>query len=274
MKHTGERMTPEVDKGNLIYYEHITRYKFASQFIKGKNVLDLACGEGYGSDLLLKSGAKKVVGVDISTETVNHAKNKYKSKNLSFIQSDAVSLPFEDKTFDIVVSFETIEHLKDQDKFISEIKRVLTKNGLAIISTPNARVYEKGNIFHIKELTIKAFENLIMSKFKHYKLLTQDNYSANCISDVSINQTTIDSNKLSNKKNDRYLISLASNYAIPDHINVVSLFDKDLPRLYESTKTKLKEKEDELNSIYKSRGWKIISKVHKLRIKIPFIKSI
>ena len=72
MRYTGERMIPEFNEGEEIYLEHITRYIFASQFIKDKIVLDIACGSGYGSDYLLKNGARKVIGVDISKETVEY----------------------------------------------------------------------------------------------------------------------------------------------------------------------------------------------------------
>ena len=109
MDFTGERFIPNRGLDNELEIEHFQRYKAVCNLVKGKIVLDAACGEGYGSHILSQV-AKQTFGVDISQETIDHATNQYKSDTLSFINASICKLPFEDKSIDIVVSFETIEH--------------------------------------------------------------------------------------------------------------------------------------------------------------------
>jgi ubiquinone/menaquinone biosynthesis C-methylase UbiE len=128
MEFTGERFLSNISQFE-ISYEHWHRYLYASNFVKNRVVLDIACGEGYGSYLLSKQ-AKSVVGVDIDSMTIEYAKNNYITSNLSFITGSASKIPISDHhCFDIIVSFETIEHLSEEDQFefLSEIKRLLKK---------------------------------------------------------------------------------------------------------------------------------------------------
>ena len=102
---TGERFMPEV--AGQIAFEHLHRYHFAARFCAGKQVVDVACGEGYGSQIL--SGvADSVTGIDISAEAVAHAAGRYGSDRLRFVEASAALLPLEDDSVDVVVSFETI----------------------------------------------------------------------------------------------------------------------------------------------------------------------
>ena len=128
LEFTGERFTPECERE--IWYEHLHRYVFALEFCKGKRVLDAACGEGYGT-AVLASQAKSVTGVDISSEAINHASARYSDRpGVQFEVADCCDLPFEDNSFDLVVSFETIEHLEGQEKMLASFRRVLVDNGL------------------------------------------------------------------------------------------------------------------------------------------------
>src|ERR1700694_2221819 len=104
----GERFVPGEMHGN-IEFEHRHRYLFASQLVSGKAVLDIACGEGYGSALLAKS-ARRVIGVDIAERAVEHAKQRYQAENLEFATGSCAAIPLGDGAVDVVVSFETIEH--------------------------------------------------------------------------------------------------------------------------------------------------------------------
>jgi GT2 family glycosyltransferase/glycosyltransferase involved in cell wall biosynthesis len=130
--------------------------------------LDLACGEGYGSSFMADV-AHSVVGVDISVEAVQSALATYIKPNLSYQQGSAVALDFADASFDVVVSFETIEHLAEQAEMLAEIKRVLRPNGLLVISSPNRPIYseESGehNEFHVKELDFREFDELLKAQF-------------------------------------------------------------------------------------------------------------
>lgn len=163
----------------LVLQDHIKRYMFASHLIKYMKVLDVACGNGYGTEILSKS-AKKVVGVDISKESIDLAIKKYKNRNVEFYQSDAKSLNFSSSSFDFVVSFETIEHLskKDARKFLVEIKRVLKRTGKLLISTPDNRNASLGNEpanpYHLHEYSLNEFKNLISTLFVIDKIYGQD----------------------------------------------------------------------------------------------------
>ena len=163
---TGERYIPS-EQGK-IRLEHYHRYAVALEASKGKDILDVACGEGYGSSMLA-TVAKSVVGVDVSDEMVAHASDLYATGNLVFRQGDVTKLDFDDDSFDVVVSFETIEHLAEQTEMIAELRRVLRSEGSLIISSPNRLVYseESGEIndFHVKELDFDEFDGLLKQQF-------------------------------------------------------------------------------------------------------------
>lgn len=167
LEFTGERFTPECVRE--IWYEHYHRYVFAKHLVKDKTVLDAACGEGYGSNILANS-AKNVTGIDIDETSINHAKERYKRENLTFLRESCTELPFKNNSFDVIVSFETLEHLTEQEEMLKEFNRVLKDDGLLIISTPDKKYYsdETGftNEFHVRELYKNEFENLIS---KHWE---------------------------------------------------------------------------------------------------------
>src|SRR5215216_6490191 len=120
---TGERYVPWFE-GAEIGYEHLHRYAFATQFIRNKNVLDLACGEGYGSNLLSQT-AKQVVAIDIDEQAVSHAKNKYIKPNLEFRTGSITDVPVSGEAlFDTIVCFEALEHIEDHDRLLTETKRL------------------------------------------------------------------------------------------------------------------------------------------------------
>src|SRR4051812_7524745 len=130
---TGERLLPEQQRGELVHAQHLARYRFAAQFAGGRRVLDAACGEGYGTTMLAAAGARSATGADIDQPTVDRAREKY---GLAFECSDVAALPFEDSSFDLVVSFETLEHVSDPGLAIAEFRRVLSEGGVLIASTP------------------------------------------------------------------------------------------------------------------------------------------
>lgn len=172
---TGERLIPNLNKGATFYYEHLLRYFFASQYSKKQTVLDAGCGAGYGSYILATLGkASQVIGVDISKDAINYASQLYKQKNISFLTSDIRQLTeISNNSIDLAVSFEVIEHIKEQNEFLREIKRILSKNGIMIVSTPNTLTYPKGNKYHEKELDPNSFKKLLKTKFKNVYLYSQ-----------------------------------------------------------------------------------------------------
>jgi len=140
-------------------------------------VLDVACGEGYGSALLADSGAKYVLGLDISRQAIGHARNRYQYANLSFARADCSRLPVPDGSIDLVVSFETLEHVHQQASMLDEFARVLAADGKLLISSPDKRVYSDAsgfdNEFHVHELYREEFEQMLGQRFEHVSLYGQ-----------------------------------------------------------------------------------------------------
>jgi len=165
MEFTGERFIPEkLKETDETYQEHIERYKFTLDKISAKTVLDASCGAGYGSQMMARS-AGHVHGIDISEESIRYAREKYGASNITYEAMDIKKLKFPDRSFDVVVSFETIEHIGFQQEFVDEIRRVLKPGGALIISTPNVETTPKGKAvhtpFHVKELNLDEMKALL-----------------------------------------------------------------------------------------------------------------
>jgi GT2 family glycosyltransferase/2-polyprenyl-3-methyl-5-hydroxy-6-metoxy-1,4-benzoquinol methylase len=166
---TGERFVPSERGRNA--YEHYHRYAASMNAARGKVVLDVACGEGFGSALLARHAAR-VLGVDIDPLAIRHATETYGHlANISFIVGDARAIPLKPASADLVVSFETIEHIADHEAFVDEIVRVLRPDGALIISSPDKENYSDKlgcrNPFHIHELTYEQFAQIFCWRFKH-----------------------------------------------------------------------------------------------------------
>lgn len=163
---TGERFLPEC-AGEMIY-EHWHRYLIVRNYVTGKRVLDVASGEGYGSHLLSKSAAS-VVGADISSDAVAHASKLYAYEHLRYVAADCIQIPEPDASFDVIVSFETIEHMTEHEAFMREVDRLLAPGGMFIISSPNRTEYSDKtgyeNEFHVKELDRAELKRLLDPHF-------------------------------------------------------------------------------------------------------------
>jgi ubiquinone/menaquinone biosynthesis C-methylase UbiE len=175
LEFTGERLTTSLESVHGVI-EHLHRYAIAQKITKSKVVLDIASGEGYGSFLLSK-GAAKVFGVDIDEKSINHAKVKYaSSKNIEFHVGSTAAIPLADNSVDVVISFETIEHHDKHDLMMKEISRVLKADGILLISSPERSIYSErdpNNPYHIKELTLDDFSDLLKNNFKKVILYHQ-----------------------------------------------------------------------------------------------------
>jgi ubiquinone/menaquinone biosynthesis C-methylase UbiE len=171
-----ERMIPEYHKGSLIYGEHIVRYEACKNLVKGKIVLDIASGSGYGTAILSEQ-AKKVYGVDVSKDSIAYAKEHYGAKNIDYLVGDGNKIPLQDSSVDVVITFETIEHIEDYEGFLYEIKRVLKPEGLLILSTPNDLEFAEGNHFHVHEFTYKELHKLVKKHFKHVEAYFQGTWT-------------------------------------------------------------------------------------------------
>ncbi|SNR36617.1 class I SAM-dependent methyltransferase [Lutibacter flavus] len=177
---SGERL--EFYDFSNVTIEHLHRYAIANDFVKSKVVLDIASGEGYGSNILSTTAAQ-VIGVDIDIESIKNANKKYAKNNLKYILGSADNIPLESNSIDIVVSFETIEHHDKHEEMMLEIKRVLKQEGILIMSSPDKKYYTdlsgQINPFHIKELYFEEFKTLVNNYFNKTTFLFQKAYNFN-----------------------------------------------------------------------------------------------
>lgn len=160
-----ERIIPDETEAGVVAL-HVVRYEFALPFCDGETVLDAACGVGYGSAVLARR-ARRVVGVDVNADAISYARARYASENVEFATADVTTLPFEDRSFGVVVSFETIEHLTDPARFLRDVARVLRGDGVFVVSTPHVREtnLSPANPFHAIELSRADFEAMLGKHF-------------------------------------------------------------------------------------------------------------
>lgn len=181
-----ERYVPEM-RSPEISYEHWHRYLSIIGLVSGKNILDLGCGDGYGTNLIANF-AISAIGVDINKDIIRMAQKKYIKSNLRFLVSNVDELGIKgNNIFDIVVAFEIIEHLtvKQQVKFIKEVKRVIKEDGMFIVSTPNKVKFSEErnykNPYHKKEYKKPEFMSFLQNHFKYVSLFGQKIYPASFI---------------------------------------------------------------------------------------------
>lgn len=224
---TGERLIPKLNSGYAFYHEHLIRYLFANQLTDKKSVLDAGCGTGYGSVLLRKLGnASRVYALDISNESINYAKENYKDRKIEYIvQNLEKKYSLKDKV-DLAVSFEVIEHLKNQENYIKYIKLNLQKNGIFLCSTPNKYNYPRNNKYHINEIYPDEFKKLLKKYFKNISFFYQGYEFSQVIKAdkkpidilqnkyLKINQLTY--SPVINKRNAQYIIAVCSDAIIPE----------------------------------------------------------
>lgn len=177
LEFTGERLVPDkVSPEDQIFIEHISRYLFVQDYIKDKTVLDIGCGCGYGLHLLSGS-IKEGVGIDIAKDAIDYCKNRYNDKNINYKIMDGRRPLFEPESFDVIISFEFIEHINEHAEFMNNVCRLLKRDGILIISTPNKPVYNfnkpEKNVFHEKELNYDEFRKILESQFHTVKIVGQ-----------------------------------------------------------------------------------------------------
>jgi 2-polyprenyl-3-methyl-5-hydroxy-6-metoxy-1,4-benzoquinol methylase len=172
---TGERTLPDVPAENYWYRRHLVVYEWIGARVIGSRVLDLACGEGYGSEVLSRS-AQSVVGVDANPEAHEHARLRYRRQNLTF-ERGMVEAYGEPGSFDVVVFLQTIEHVQEPTAVLEHIRSLLAPGGVAYVSTPNLLTLappgaiKSGNPWHIKEYRAHEFDALCRRVFGRVQLL-------------------------------------------------------------------------------------------------------
>ncbi len=172
---TGERTLPDVPAENYWFRRHLVAYEWIAARVAGGRVLDMACGEGYGSDVLADS-ALRVVGLDANPEAHEHARLRYTASNVTF-ERGLVETYGESGSFDAVVFLQTIEHVFDPVAVLEHLRSLLRPGGAVYVSTPNlltlaAKGAEKsGNPWHLKEYRAEEFRSLCRSVFASVELL-------------------------------------------------------------------------------------------------------
>jgi SAM-dependent methyltransferase len=169
---TGERTLPDVPEENYWYRRHLVVYEWIAERVQGLRVVDMACGEGYGSDLLARSAAG-VVGIDANPEAHEHAQLRYRRPDLRFERDLVESFA---EPCDAVVFLQTIEHVQDPDAILEHFKSMLGPGGVAYVSTPNLLTLappgaeKSGNPWHLKEYRAEEFRALCEAHFERVEL--------------------------------------------------------------------------------------------------------
>lgn len=250
LKWTGERLVTSVEDETAT--EHLHRYMFAMKYCHGLVVVDIACGEGYGS-AFLASVASSVIGVDIDSEAVKFASKKYIKSNLEYIVGTCSAIPVDSGSVDVLVSFETLEHHDQHVEMMLEVKRVLKPNGLLIISSPDKTYYSDQrnfkNAFHVKELTSHQFEDLLRSHFKNTFFANQRvMYGSLVIPNVN---TNVQFELYGGDYSKMNILSIEPFY------NIAFASDGLLPEMGSSFFNGDQIILDRMNSIYNSRSYKL-----------------
>jgi SAM-dependent methyltransferase len=180
MEFTGERVIPGQTDPDLMN-EHRARYRFAEALVSSKAVLDAGCGVGYGSAQLAQTAAL-VVGLDFAHEALLAGERQYAHPRVHFTQGDCGCLPFPDRSFEVVVAFEVIEHLKNWRDLLTEAGRVLAPDGQFIVSTPNRLYYGESraepNPFHAHEFDYEEFVDALRQVFSHAIIFLENHTDA------------------------------------------------------------------------------------------------
>ena len=261
---TGERFIPEIENEELTT-EHMQRYISILPIVKGKKVIDIACGEGYGTNILAGS-ALDIIGIDINKETVENASKKYRKNNLHYMVGSVSDIPVKSNSVDVIVSYETIEHVDEesQKSFLKEAKRVLKKDGVLIISTPNKELYSDRyhyhNEFHIKEFYKQEFIEFIQSAFQHMQLYHQYDEVVNII------ENTEDTKEAFLFKNEtregKYYVVVASDGELPAINQVVKVRSTEEYARCISRIVELQKAEEERNTHISKLDSEIAEKNH------------
>ncbi len=252
LEFTGERFVPGIDNAEL-EIEHYQRYFAVLPLVKDKVVVDAACGEGYGANII-SSVAKSVIGIDISEEAIAHAEEKYGSNdNISFLCESIADMSITPKSIDVFVSFETLEHVAEdvQKKFLASVSNILKDDGMLVISTPNKKVYtdDRGikNEFHVHEFYYDEFIDYLRNAFDYYKIYHQFFEVSSVIDCDGERQKSIGYNKNSKKRMDgKYYIAVASKKPIAD-VNLSHIYlngEDQFMNMHNRILTLQKEEED------------------------------
>jgi Methyltransferase domain len=215
---SGERFVPELMGGEILEAEHQARYRLALPHVSGRRVLDAGCGVGWGSKLLLESGARTVTGLDISEEALADA--RVRAPGVELVHGDLQALPFPDASFDVVVCFEALEHAEDVFATLDGLVRVLAPEGVLFVSSPNPAVYPEGNPFHPSEMTPAELESAVAARLPELRMFHQHEQAVSVVAPALNGSDTLDVRLFSltglAPGHDPYSVAVASRVALPD----------------------------------------------------------
>ncbi|MGC4042589.1 MAG: methyltransferase domain-containing protein [Armatimonas sp.] len=203
--------------------EHLHRYQLAAALARGKDVLDIASGEGYGSAALAQV-ARSVVGVDIAPDAVEHAARTYTQPSLRFLEGSCDAIPLSDASVDLIVSFETIEHHDRHEEMMVEFRRILRPGGLVLLSSPNRDIYSADHVnpFHVRELSRAELSELLGRHFAHVQITGQRSWLVSLAYGESGPARLTSEGPLPEPE---YFLSLASDTPLPDGLPTEIFFD-------------------------------------------------
>jgi ubiquinone/menaquinone biosynthesis C-methylase UbiE len=161
---------------SLFFHEHVARYRFAAAHLISGWTLDIACGTGYGAEILAHRGDRRVVGVDIHVPSLVQARRLYSAETTCFIAADGTALPLRHRTFANVVTLETIEHIVDDEGYVAELARILRIDGVCVLSTPDRSHSEregKANPYHVREYHEDELSDLLRRHFAEVEIYHQ-----------------------------------------------------------------------------------------------------
>lgn len=275
--HNEERLSFSADMSysNSEMAEHYTRYATVYTACHDKRVLDFSCGEGYGSHLMKTWGAARVVGVDISQDAIDAANERFSSDSVQFIKSSAEEIKdnLGDAKFDLIVSFETIEHVQDPRSMLEAMKSLLAEGGSIVISCPNDLAFPGiDNPFHLKKYTFEDFKDLcesILGSATSWKFGSP--VMGHCVAPLNVNQlgsSRLDLLKTLHEANSEVFFAPGQEYSLsspekcsyyigiwgkniminPVTLQAISLWSSIEPwRYIDDLKLKVQRLEDELN---------------------------
>lgn len=216
---TGERVVPgQVDRD--LWNEHLSRYCLALEHAAGRRVIDLGSGSGYGS-WLLATVATSVVGIDVDARAVDYARSRFKSNRLRFKATSAIDTGLPSMSADVITAFELIEHLPDADALLNEAKRLLSHDGILLVSTPNRDFYAKtrgaagANPYHVREYSEPEYREALQRHFLHVRILRQ-NHTAGVLIEDEAAAATLTSSSVGSSGDSHFFVAICAHAHLPE----------------------------------------------------------
>jgi SAM-dependent methyltransferase len=242
-----ERFDPASGERGLIDCEHHARYWWAAQAVSGRTVLDAACGAGYGSAILAEAGATRVVGVDLDPAAIA---GRDPEANVEYVVGDVRKLPLGDDAFDVVVCFETIEHIADGDAALREFRRVLRPDGVLLLSSPNRGVYPAGNEHHEHEYAADELSTAVGGLFGNVARWRQHAWVASTVDAMSDDTSDIRRRQSLDAGDEIFTLVAASDGELPHLSGLAVLGEAFEVRWWQEQLDGARDRQDELMHAY------------------------